>query len=81
MAIDTAVLLKFACAGLHFSGIVETGRWLIVRMANDRIGADLDQRPLDNSGVLLGAGNTVKAADEKDRGGDGEDNCKRTDCC
>ena len=76
VAIDAAVLGKFASAGLHFGGIVQTGGRLIVRMANDRIGADLDQRPMYDRRIFLAAGNVIKTAEEIDRGGDGDNDCK-----
>jgi hypothetical protein len=81
VAIDTAVLVKFACAGLHLGGIVESGGWLIMRMAYDRSGANLDQRPFHDCRLLRRAGHAIEPATEKDRSDDGEDNCKCTDCC
>ncbi len=81
MTIGTAVLGKFAGAGLHFGGIIKPRGWLIMRVANDRIGADLDQRPMDDRGILLGAGNAIESAEEKNRSDDRENDCKCTNGC
>src|SRR5262249_44485425 len=72
MAIPATARLERLRTGLNVRRVVDWNRRRVDGVMVDRSGTDLDQRPLDGGGILLGRRNAVKAAEEISRGGNGD---------
>jgi len=81
MTICTTMCGECLGAGWHAGGIVDGGGGLIVRITIDRSCTNFDQSPVDDRRIIGGAGDTIKAAEEKYRRADAENYRKRADRC
>ena len=81
VTIDAAYGCERTRAVLDHGGIIQTSRWLLVRMAIDRSHANSNERPVYEVQVRSGPGDAIEAAEEKCRHSESSDNRERADGC
>ena len=79
MTIRTAMCREGLGAGLHAGGLIDRGGGLIMCMAIDRGGPNLDQSPVDDRRVLSSTSDTIKAPEKKYRRAEAKNDRERAD--